>query len=197
MIEGALIAVSESSITIATPFAGQITLPRDRRRGMRVLGSGQRIVVDPTTHHLGDNISTSPPWLDPPQPEGGALERSVELARVPSGSASLVIDVVQVAGVGDGLQFSSLVKKGELLTNVTVNGKRVDDLNRHITSKNETPERIRLPVPSGLLRPGRNVIRFDQVGIASDPNYLDDLGLLGIALEFEAVSSPTPKPEQP
>lgn len=194
MIEGALLAVSDAALTVATPYAGQLTLPRDRRRGMRVIGDGLRIVVDPTAHHLGDNISTSPPWLDPPQPEGGVLERSVELASVPPGAASLVLDVVQVAGVGDGLQFTPLVKKGELRTNVVINGQPVDYLNRHISSKNETPERIRLPIPAALLRTGRNLVRFQQVGIATDPTYLDDLGLLGIALEFEADRAATPQP---
>ena len=117
------------------------------------------------------------------------------MPRVPAGPAALVLDVVQVVGEASGLQFSSLVQKGELRTNVTINGQPVDYLNRHITSKNETPERIRLPIPAGRLHPGRNVIRFEQAGIASDPTYLDDLGLLGIALEFEGDRPARPQPE--
>jgi hypothetical protein len=70
-------------------------------------------------------------------------------------------------------------------------------LNRHITSKNETPERIRLPIPAGLLHAGRNLIRFEQVAQVSDPTSLDDLGVLGIALEFEDDRPARPKPEQP
>jgi hypothetical protein len=89
-VEGALTAVSDTSLTLATPYAGVLTLARDRRRSLRVLGSGHRIVIDPTAHHLGDQISSTPPLLDPPRPEGGVLERGVELARVPSGPAWLV-----------------------------------------------------------------------------------------------------------
>ncbi len=184
-VEGALTAVSETALTLATPYAGTLVLPRDRRRSLRVQGSGRRIVIDSTAHHLGDNISTIPPLIDPPQPEGGVLERFVDLAEVPARPAALVLDVVQVVGEASGLQFSSLVQKGQLRTNVTINGQPVDYLNRHITSKNETPERIRLSIPAGRLRPGRNLIRFEQTGIANDPTYLDDLGLLGIALEFD------------
>jgi hypothetical protein len=198
-VEGALVAMSDTSLTLKTPYAGTLTLPRDRRRWMRVLSSGRRIVIDPTAHHLGDQISATPPLLDPPQPEGGLLERTVELADVPAAPAWLVLDVVQVVGVASGLQFSELVQKGELRTNVAINGRPVDFLNRHITSKNETPERIRLPIPAGLLHPGSNAIKFRQVGIAGDSNYLDDLGVLAIALEFEyePPAAMRPKPEHP
>ena len=47
-----------------------------------------------------------------------------------------------------------------------------------------------LPIPAGLLKPGRNVVRFEQAGIASDPKYLDDLGILGDALEFTTAAAP-------
>jgi hypothetical protein len=195
-VEGALTAVSDTALTLATPYLGTLVLPRDRRRTLQVQGFGRRIVIDPTAHHLGDNISTTPPFLDPPQPEGGVLERQIELTAVPAQPAALVLDVVQVVGEATGLQFSQLVQKGELRTNVSINGQPFDYLNRHITSKNETPERIRLPIPPGRLRPGRNVIRFEQVGIASDPNFLDDLGLLGIALEFAAERPARGQPER-
>jgi hypothetical protein len=112
------------------------------------------------------------------------LERSITLDPVPHGSASLVLDVVQVVGEADDLPYSALLKKGELRTNVKLNGEPFDYINRHITTRNETPERIRLPIPPGLLHPGKNVIRLEQAGKAGDPNFLDDLGILGIAIEF-------------
>ena len=45
---------------------------------------------------------------------------------------------------------------------------------------------MRVPIPRGLLRVGKNVIRLEQTGTADNPNFLDDLGVLGIALEFAA-----------
>jgi hypothetical protein len=194
-LEGALTAVNDAGLTLVTPYAGTLFLPRDRGRSMRVLGKGRRIVIDPTAHHLGDRPSTTSPLLDPPQPEGGVLERSVDLAEVPSRPAALVLDVVQVVGEASGIPFASLVQKGQLRTNVTINGQPVDYLNRHITSRNETPERIRLPIPAGRLRPGRNLIRFEQVGITGDPTELDDLGVLGIALEFDGDRPARSQPE--
>ena len=197
MAEGALTAVSEAGLVLATPYAGRLTLPRDRRRWVRVQGNGRRIVIDPTAHHLGDQISSTPPMLDPPRPEGGVLERTVDLESVPAWPASLVLDVVQVVGEANGLPFADRVQKGELLTNVAINGKPIDYLNRHISSKNETPERIRLPIQAGVLHPGRNVIRFEQVAQAADPTSLDDLGVLGIALEFQADRPARPANGQP
>lgn len=182
-VEGALVAVSDASVRLETPYCGTLELARDRISTLRVTGRGHRLVVDPLAHHLGDEISNTPPLLDPARPEGGVLERSFELPTPPTSPAWLVLDVLGVVGEGGDTPFSALVKKGELRTNVSINGAPFDNLNRFITTRNETPERIRIPVPKGLLKAGRNVVRFDQVGIASDPNYLDDLGVLGIALE--------------
>jgi len=68
---------------------------------------------------------------------------------------------------------------------VALNGVPFDYLNRYITTTNDTPERIRLPLPAGGLRAGKNVFRFEQVGVENNPNYLDDMGLLGVAVEFD------------
>jgi hypothetical protein len=77
-----------------------------------------------------------------------------------------------------------------LRTNLKLNGEPFDYLNRFVTDKNEEPMRVRVPIPRGLLRPGKNVIGFEQTGTENDPNYLDDLGLLGVALEFPAAGGP-------
>ena len=184
--EGALTAVSDSSFSLDTPYAGTLTIPRDRLRRLRVLGRGRRLVIDPTPHHLGNEISITPPVLDPPQPEGGVLERTFQLDQVPPGAAFVTLDVVQVLSETGGSSYSNDVKNGELRTNVKLNGRFIDYLNRHITSRNETPERVRLAVPAGLLRAGKNQLRIEQTGRANDPEEFDDMGVLGIALEFDA-----------
>jgi hypothetical protein len=186
-IEGALTAVTDGAFTVATPFAGTLTVPRDQVRRLQVLGPARRIVLDATAHHLGDSIF---PNLDPPQHQGHELTVPFELDQVAAGDAFVVMDVVQVLGEAANLTFAAQLKKGELRTNLFVNDRLVDHLNRHITSKNETPERIRLPIPAGLLHPGRNVLRLEQVGTAQGPEY-DDLGILCIALEF-----PTSRPDE-
>ena len=90
---------------------------------------------------------------------------------------------VQVVGETAGSPYSNLVVKGELRTYVALNRKRIDYINRYITTANETPERIRIPIPQELLQPGKNVIRVEQTGIASDPTWFDDLGILRVSLQ--------------
>lgn len=203
--EGAVEAFSDASITLATPYLGTLTIPRDRLTRIRVLDPGLRLMIDPTAHHLGDEISVTPPLLDPPMPEGGELERSIRLPEVPEGPAFLVLDVVQVVGEAPGLPFSEFIRRDELKTYVEVNGKRIDYLNRHIHDANETPARIRIPIPNGSLVAGDNKFRIVQTGIETNPHWYDDLGILGIALEFadpaanlresDDASIPAPHPD--
>ena len=186
--EGALLGLTDTTLTLATPYAGDLAIPRDRIQRLKVVGQGTRLVVDPHAHHLGDDISVLPPVLDPPYPEGGTLERTFTLETVPDATrnpASVVFDVVQVVGAETGdPSYSPLVRKGELRTNVRVNGQLVDYLNRHITTRNETPERVRLNLPPSLLRAGINTIRVEQVGLKDDPSEFDEIGILSIAIEF-------------
>lgn len=189
-VEGAIAALDDATLTLATPSAGDLAIPRDRLVRLSVLGRGRRIVIDPTPHHLGDNVSAKPPRLDPPRPEGGVLERSFKLEATLVGPAELVLDVVQVIGLTGNPDFSKDVRDGFLRTKVLINGREFDFLNRPIADRNETPARIRLPIPAGLLVAGANRLRFEQVGIATDPNNLDELGVLGIALEFPDARPP-------
>jgi hypothetical protein len=196
-LEGALAAVGDGSLTIDTAFTGTLRISHDRMRQLKVLGKGRRIVLDATAHHLGNEILGGPTPLDPPQPEGGLLERRFELAEVPKGEVALTLDVLQVVGEASDLRFSDKVKRGEIRTNVVVNGRRIDYINRHITSKNETPERIRVPVPRDLLHQGENSLRLEQIGEANDPGQFDDIGVLQIALEFAPSSALKSVPDQP
>lgn len=195
--EGVITAVSESAVTVQTPYAGALTIPRDRLTRLDVHERAWQIVLDPSAHHLGDNISTTPPPLDPPQPEGGRLERSFDLAEVPARPAFLVLKIVQAVGESTGVPYSNLVRKGELRTHVALNGKRIDYLNHYIKTSNESPERIRVPLPAELLKPGKNTVLIEQSGIANDPTWFDDLGVLEISVQFTAAaaaaeSSPRP-----
>ncbi len=154
-----------------------------------MLGRGRRIVVDVAAHHLGDEVSVTHP-LDPPQPEGLALERPIELPAAPDGPAELVLDVVGVVPEAGDQEYSIQVRNGELRSYVAVNGRRVDYLNRHIKTRNdEAPERIRIPIPRGLLHAGKNAVRIELTGDSDPRPKYDDLGILQIAVEFPAAAA--------
>ncbi len=189
--EGALTAVSNQAVTLTTPFAGVLAIPRELLRKLVVQGEGRRIVFDPCAHHLGDELSTNLPLLDPPQPEGSVLERSIELAEIPADPAFLVMDVVGAVGLDNDPLWSQHVRNGELRTYVVVNGKRVDFLNRFV-KRNDVPERIAIPIPAGAFRPGRNVIRLELT--AMNTKELDDFGVLQMALEFRRIAEERPQP---
>jgi hypothetical protein len=182
--EGAITAVTEKAITIATPYSGTFSIPLELLERLLVHANGRRYTIDATSHHLGDEISTGTPVLDPPEPEGGVLERSIELDDVPDGPWFLVLDVVEVVGEHNNEPFSALVRNGELLTHAALNGRRFDNVNRHIKTENKAPERVALPIPAGLLHPGKNTIRLELTGSAEKEKQLDDLGVLEIALEL-------------
>ena len=76
------------------------------------------------------------------------------------------MDVVQVVGENSDPAYSQRVRDGELRTYVVVNGKRIDYLNRYIKTSNDAPERVAIPIPAGLLRPGKNTIRLELTGMA-------------------------------
>lgn len=193
--EGAVVALTDESLTLATPYAGMLTIPRTRLVRLRVQDPGVRLVIDPCSHHLGDEISGPTPALDPPMYEGGVLERPFDVPAdaVAAGPAAFVLDVVGVVGEATGLMFSDQVRRGELKTYVALDGTRIDYLNRHVDDSNETPRRIRIPIPAEALRPGPHVLRIEQTGDARDPTAFDDLGILGVAVEFSA-SAPAPRP---
>lgn len=194
-VEGALVAVDDSTLTVATPRAGTLAIPRGQLVEVQVGNTARRLVLDTHAHHLGnDPGDAGADPLDPPQPEGRRLEIPCDLATVPPGTATLVLDVVQVEGEHGSGDFADRVKKGELRTTLLVNGKPVDDLNRHVRTANKTPERIRIPLPSKALMKGRNVFRLEQAGLADNPDELDDLGILQVALEFEAGPAAAPGP---
>lgn len=178
--EAALKSLTESSATLEIPFVGTLEVPRDRLRRLVSLGTCRRIVIDPSTHHLGDRVSKD---FDPPQAEETPLEVPFALENVPSGEARLTLDVVQVVGLEGSPPFSELVKKGQLRTHVLVNGTRLDDLNDHVPARNETPHRVRLAIPSGVLKP-KNLVRIVQDGTEKEPKLRDNMGLLGVGLEF-------------
>ena len=84
-------------------------------------------------------------------PRAGCLSAASSLTP-PAGAGFIVLDVVQVVGETAGSPYSNLVQKGELRTYVVINGKRIDYLNRYIKTSNETSERIKIPIPRGLLK---------------------------------------------
>ena len=155
---------------------------------------GRRIIIDPAAHHLGDEFSTTAP-LDPPQPEGGLLERTLELTDSSRRSLFCRHGCRPARRRKQPIPiFPQQIRDGELRTYLAINGKRIDYLNRYLKTNNLAPERIAIPVPAGLLHPGKNSIRLELTGMANEEKQLDDFGLLQMAVEFRSTTRLAPQP---
>ena len=108
-------------------------------------------MIDPAAHHLGDEYSATAPLLNPRQPEGDRLERTIELTEIPDQPCFLVLDVFQLLGEDNDAGWSQRIREGELRTYVAINGKRIDYLNRYVKKSNDVPEQIAVPIPKGAL----------------------------------------------
>ena len=179
--EGILLSIDDQSAQLQTPFADPLMIPTSALADLEVLGPRKRQVLDYYSHHLGSSPSAT---LDPPQPEGGLYELTFKYDGPIVGTPELAFDIVELIGISGDLNFSDRVKRGELVTHVSLNGQRFDQLNRHVTTRNDSPTRIRVPIPEGLLRVGANVLRLEQVGTQEDPARLDNFGLSCVALEL-------------
>ncbi len=71
-----------------------------------------------------------------------------------------------------------------------VNGKRIDYLNRYIKTSNDRTRAGCDPDPRRAAPPGKNTIRLELTGMATDEKQLDDLGVLQMALEFRSAPDP-------
>lgn len=182
-LEGVLSRLDDRAAVLTAPFVGEVTIPRPALSELRVLGRSLRRVLDPFSHHLGNKTV---PTLDPPQPEGRTLEVPFTLEAAPPGASWIGLNVVQVVGIEGDPDYSDRVRQGELLTRVLLNGQPVDNLNRHVTVRNDSPLRLRLPVPEGVLKAGENVLRFEQDGMKDSPETVDNLGLWGLTLEIDS-----------
>ncbi len=178
-VEGVLDAVDRETLTIQVPYAGSIQVPRAQAVELLPMGEALRQVLDPSSHHLGNAFVTD---LNPPQPEGPSWSLTFNVD-APERFDRLAFDVVQLIGVEGNLDFSQQVRDGQLLTRVFVNDREIDNLNRHLHTPNTAPERIRVALPPGTLKTGPNTVRLALSGLASDPNTLDNFGLVGVALE--------------
>jgi hypothetical protein len=189
--EGALTGLTDKTLTFQTPYAGTLTIPRNQVRRLKVLGTGQRVVIDATSHHLGDELSTIPPLLDPVEPEGGTLERSFDLGQVPKAGGFVVLNVLEVVNENSEPNYWQQVRDGYLRTFVWLNGQRIDYINHYVKTSNKTPESIKIPIPAGLARAGKNTLRIELTGTETNPNWFDDLGILEMSVEFPMSGVPT------
>ncbi|MSR59884.1 MAG: hypothetical protein EXS05_19970 [Planctomycetaceae bacterium] len=76
---------------------------------------------------------------------------------------------------------------GHLRTELWINGRRLDDLNRHVALRAhpDNPQRLRIAVPNAFLKAGDNTLELRQRPDRNDPQQFDDCEISRLGLEVE------------
>jgi hypothetical protein len=178
-LEGTLQALDERRLTLRHPAVGELTIDRGRVRELRRLFHGRRIELDDNSHHLGQPGKPVPD-LQPPQGEGLTLRRTFRLEDVPQ-EVRLVLHVAHLRGPGDGI--GEALERGEWRTEVVLNGKVVDYLNRHVERASREARRLSLPLSPEALRAGENVLELRLTPDRASGRY-EHCGISGLRLEM-------------
>jgi hypothetical protein len=177
-LEGVVAALDAQRLRLQHAVLGDLELERGRVRQLQPLFHGQRIELDNGFHHLGDT-GRIVPELRPARAAGPSLRRTFRLDEVPD-EVRLVIGVVHLKGPGDGV--GAALQRGELRTEVVVNGQRVDYLNRLVDRSSAEPRWLSVLLPRRLLRRGENSLELRQTP-QRDTERLESCGILGLAIE--------------
>ncbi|GEM_PF-2726330 len=186
-IEGVMQGLTDEALQLMHPVLGEIALPRDSLRRLYPGRYGHWLLLDHSYHHLGDEVDLN---LQRPYPEGNEVSWTFELEHVPE-KVWLVADVVDLEPMREGAPYYQQLREGFLRTEVILNGKTVDFLNRYVPlGQRRQPKRIRLELPRAELRVGKNVLGLRQQPQKQRPGSFDDFGIFAVSLEWDATKEP-------
>jgi hypothetical protein len=178
LLEGTVQALDTRRLVLRHAVLGEVAIDRARLAWLTWLYYGQRMELDNGLHHLG----RQPVAGLPARPEGLSLQRTFALTAVPD-EANLVIEVVYLQGPGAGPALAEALPRGGLRTEVLVNGRVLDYLNRHVERSVRTPSRLRLPLPRLFLRTGTNDVEVRQTPDPETGRY-ENCGVSALAIEI-------------
>jgi hypothetical protein len=159
--------LDEKHLTLINPILGEMVLDRGRLRRLRWLFHGRRIELDHTRHHLGPEGKLVA-GIFPVRAEGLAASWRFDLNALPA-TAKLHLQVIHLKGHEDG--DPRAWERGELRTEVVVNGKVVDYLNHHVQRAGREPHRVTVALPRRALQFGRNILRLRQTPERKTKHY--------------------------
>jgi hypothetical protein len=154
LVDGVLAGLDRNALTLRHNFLGEVKIPRSQVKQLDPLFHGRRQEIDNGFHHLGDPARLFPA-LQPARAEGPNLRQTVTLATAP-GEARLVVRVTHLEGEG-----TTRTANGPR-TEVVVNGRMADYLERGADRVAGAVRRLVVPLPRGVLRTGTNVIELRQ-----------------------------------
>jgi hypothetical protein len=179
-IEGVVRIFDHRRLSVHHPVLGDLEIDPAQLAQLHWLFQGRRIEVDNGFHHLGRKLV---PLLPAPRPEGLQLRRTFQLGEPVPSEARLVVGVLQLKGPGDGPDVARSLERGGLRTEVVLNGRVVDYLNRHGERSSSEPRRLSMPLPRQLLHTGENELILRQTEDRQTGRY-EDCGIVSLAVEI-------------
>lgn len=175
-------------LRFAHPLLGEFGLHWATIRDLEPIFSGEYRLLDARDHHLGDELRDD---FRCPLPEGPNVTWSFESKTQPADAIVFSIDVDELEPAGPGTPTESpylnQLRSGHLVTAVYLNGTPIGDLNRHIRYRrglDDGWQRIRITLPTKLVREGQNDLSLKQRPLQNDPEDYDDFEMRRPTLEF-------------
>jgi hypothetical protein len=178
-IVGQLRALDENRLTVHDPLLGKLVIDRGRVRRLRWFFHGRRSELDHLAHHLGPKGKLAL-GLHPARAEGLKANWKFHLDVLPA-AAQLHLQVAHLKGREDG--NTQAWERGELRTEVVVNGKVIDYLNRHVQRSAREPQRVSIALPRKTLRIGRNTLQLRQTPERRTGHY-ESCGVKDLVIEI-------------
>lgn len=166
-----------------------LSLPWPAIQKIEPLFRGEYRLLSTGPWHLG---AKHLPAFSPPEPDGTLIRIPFELPEVTPGKAWLSLEVADLEPASENTLRATPnlneLRRGFLTTHVALNQVPCRTLNRHceFLSPLGQPQRIRIPLPAGSLKEGRNLLQFQQNPSRTNPKLFDDCEVRRIALEFDA-----------
>jgi hypothetical protein len=157
-LEGVLQELSDDKFVLHHAVLGDVGLERSRLVRLRPLFHGRLMELETAAHHLGD-AGRLVPGLVPPRARGPSLRHTFRLDAVPN-SARLIVTVQHLQGPADGIREQ--LQRGDLRTEIVVNGRPIDYLNRFVDRAVKEPLRLHVVIPTAALRVGDNTLEVRQ-----------------------------------
>lgn len=185
VLQGALQQIGAEDLTLDHPHLGRFRVPRRRVRTAEILGQGLRVDVESAEQHLGNDVRAE---LLLPVPDGTELVRTFTLDSLPVEPAAVVCNVVQLESAQRGGRFARDLNEGDLRTNLWINDRLVDYMNRYVARPIDEPQWLRIAVPHSALKRGTNTLRISQTPLPDDKSDFDDFMMANLAIEFSESS---------
>jgi hypothetical protein len=178
-LEGVIKSLDGRRLTLDSPASGEITIELGRLRQIRWNFYGRRLEIDNGLYHLGNS-----PCADfiLPRPEGLSLRKTFVLKEIPQ-TIRVAVQVAHLKGPGDGQKIARALAAGGRRTEVLLNGKPVEYLNRLVERSSADFRTLRVGLPREALKMGENVLEIRQTSDPETGQYEDCL-IGGLALEM-------------